>query len=70
MRASYSKGRTTYDYEKLALDAHLTDTGEALNYRRMTYDYKALCDACGVDPAVYSGYIKSQSGPSVSIKFI
>lgn len=66
VRASYSGGRKTYDYQTPALDAPV----ELISYHTktetvVTTDWKAICNEAGIEPMVLS-----QTAPSVTVKMV
>ena len=63
VRASYSKGRTTYDYETPASSFATDEQMEA--FKKVSYDWRGMCEAYGFEPAV-----KSVSPPSVTVKLL
>ena len=71
VRATYSKGRTTLDYESAARHNWqnepdiLSDWIE--EYTTPTVNWRAICTDAKVDA---SEYIKSQSAPSIRIKLL
>ena len=68
VRASYSKGRSAYDYETAITEAE--DRGEVAPeafgpFTTFQINYRAMCQELKIDAP-----IKSQSAPSVSIKLL
>lgn len=68
VRASFSGGRTQWDYEAAvrAVLGEETDF-EATSFRKITIDWKKMCDDLRIDS---ESYIKSASGPSVTLKIL
>jgi hypothetical protein len=65
VRASYSAGRKSYDYEQ-GWRLHGYGTGiDIEQFRQVKYDYSAACKAAGIDVVPYT-----QSEPSVSVKLV
>lgn len=63
VRASYTKGRTLYDYEGTWRSLH-SETEPDARYQKVIYDYKSAL------PHDASILIKSESMPSVTIKLM
>ena len=63
VRASYSAGRKSYDYEGAWREEY--DHLPASTYQKVTYDYRAACKDAAIEVPV-----KSQSAPSVSLKLL
>ena len=64
VRASYSKGRKSYDY-KSAVEAEDVLPGELAPFEKVTIDYKAACETLGFINVTFT-----QSEPSVSVKLL
>jgi len=64
VRASYSKGRKTYDY-KTAIDGRNFESDALVPFETVEVDYRAACKALGVDDVPFT-----QSAPSVSVKLL
>ena len=66
VRASYSQGRRTFDYETAGQKA---DPGIIADYTTeelvINTDWRMVCDVAGIEPPV-----KSQSPPRVSLKLL
>jgi hypothetical protein len=68
VRASYSKGRTTYDYQaavEIGIAAEKIHPDELYHYQIIKTDWRAACKAFDLD-----AFVKNQSGPSVSVKLL
>jgi hypothetical protein len=61
VRATYSAGRKTYDYEEAWRDEY--DHLPAAIFQRVTYDYRAACTEASIADIPFT-----QSAPSVSLK--
>ena len=69
VRASYSNGRTMYDYLVGCAGIGLSsDDGRMIAYRKVTYDWKAAWDAYRKDTDTVP--IAKQTPPSVTVKLI
>lgn len=68
VRATYSKGRTTYDYQG-AVEALGLHPSELEEWEKVSYDWKSACDALSKE---YDLHVpaKSQSGPTVRVKVV
>ena len=68
VRATFSGGRTQWDYEAAVLDKLGDDAyDKAKSFQKVTVDWKRMCDDLRIDS---ESYIKSASGPSVTVKFM
>jgi len=67
VRASFSKGRKTYDYQAAA-DGHpmVSDATIAL-FTTPKVDWRGICKHAGIDDGIP---VKSESPPSVSLKLL
>jgi hypothetical protein len=52
VKASYTKGRGSYDY-KAAVDNIALPDELYLAHQKISYDYKAMCEAAEIDTALY-----------------
>ena len=67
VRATYSAGRKSYDYAE-AWRARGYGTGVDIEqFQKVTYDYKAACEAAGITQADIPF---TQSAPSVMLKIV
>lgn len=64
VRATFSAGRKTYDYETPITSLENWQV-RCEGFMQVSWDYKAACAAFGIDAPV-----KSQSEPSVSLKLL
>jgi len=65
VKATYTSGRKTYDYEGTAVQAGLAENVELVGmFSHLVTDWRALCKAANVDEIL----IKSQSSPGVSLR--
>ena len=65
VRATYSRGRRTYDY-RAAIDAAGYDSPSQLApWRKVTYDYRQACKELKIDDIPFT-----QGEPSVSVKLL
>lgn len=62
VRASYSGGRSTYDYQSVGREAPLN---MIIKHTKTVTDWKAVCDALGEKPVLVS-----KSEPGVTIKLV
>ena len=66
VRASYSGGRKTYDYQTPALDAPVELIADYTKTETVvTTDWKMICELAGKEPLVVS-----QTAPSVTVKMV
>ena len=63
VRATYSAGRKSYDYEAAWRDEydHLPST----RHQKVTYDYRGACGDAGIEDIPFT-----QSAPSVTLKIV
>jgi hypothetical protein len=68
VRASYSGGRKTYNYQAAVEsyhDSHPEEAEDAMDkFGKMTYDYRAVCKELLIEPGF------TESPPSVSLKLM
>ena len=63
VRATYSAGRKSYDYESAWRDEY--DHLPATQYQKVSYDYRAACGDAGINDIPFT-----QSAPSVVLKIV
>lgn len=68
VRASFSGGRTTYDYQGAVKSIGLARS-ELADYEKVTYDWKTAYEELGMEYNLALS-IKSTSSPSVTVKFM
>ena len=66
VRASYSKGRKSYDYQTAADGHPMVSEATIALFTTPSVDWRGICKHAGIDDVP----IKSQSGPSVSLKLL
>lgn len=68
VRASYSAGRKSYDYDKaiqIALESGAVGTAELKTFEYSELDARGACKGLGIEAVPYT-----QSEPSVSVKLV
>ena len=65
VRATYSKGRRSYDYRAAISDHGYRSPSQLSPWRKVTYDYRQACNELGIEDIPFT-----QGEPSVSLKLI